>query len=93
MNWWDGDAACRAKGRDGMIGVNDLISGWDGTVGNEYDRTELAKALDDHFGTGFWIWTNNLEKQSTPCYAYVVSHAMGHVYKENRTYDYFVVCR
>ncbi|MBR6675361.1 MAG: hypothetical protein IKL32_05535 [Alphaproteobacteria bacterium] len=53
----------------------------------------MAKALGDHFGTGFWIWTNNLEKQSTPCYAYVVSHVMGHVYKENRTYDYFVVCR
>ena len=95
MSWWDADAACKALGRDGLVGVSDLINGWNGSYDwTNHDFTALGQALQSYYGTNWYIWTNNLTDGVNSCYAYGVYLYSGYVYDYNRySYSYYAVCR
>ncbi|MBQ9738066.1 MAG: hypothetical protein IJV75_00930, partial [Alphaproteobacteria bacterium] len=99
MSWWDADAACKALGRDGLVEVDDLITGWNGGYDwVNHELTTLGTALKNHFGTGHeYIWTNDLAANS--CDAYRVGADDGRVDDGDRNYynytEYpsYAVCR
>ena len=96
LSWWDADAACKALGRDdGLVEVDDLITGWNGSYDwTNHDFTDLGKALQSYYGTDRYIWTNNLTDGVNSCYAYVVGLYLGYVsYNYRYNYDYYAVCR
>ena len=97
MSWWDADAACKALGRDGLVEVDDLINGgWNGGYDyNSHEFTDLGKALQSHYGTDWYIWTNNSADGVNSCSAYGVYLGNGHVNNANRDYNshYYAVCK
>ena len=98
MSWWDADAACKALGRDdGLVEVDDLITGWNGSYDyNSHEFTDLGKALQSHYGIYWNIWTNNLKEDVNSCNAYHVRLSTSFVNSDFRNYSspgYFAVCR
>ena len=97
LSWWDADAACKALGREGLVEVDDLINGWNGGYdSNPHEFTDLGKALQSHYGTGWFIWINNLTDGVNSCYAYGVDLNDGNVYDyvaRSDYYFYYAVCR
>ena len=93
MNWWDGDAGCKALGRDGLISVSDLINGWNGADdGKNHELTALGQALQSYLGEYTFIWTNNLIDNS--CYARSVNTDNLSIGNYRRHIDYgFAICR
>ena len=90
MSWWDADAACKALGREGLVSVNDLVTGWD-----SYEFTALGRALQSHFGTNRYIWTENLPDEGIPCWVHYVNLNGGSVGYIERTMDSYsyAVCK
>ena len=82
ISWWDGDAACKALGYTGLIGVNDLVTGWTGIGDSEsHPLTELGEALYAFVG-GRYIWTSNIYDS---CRAYTVAIMVGNPYVYHRS--------
>ena len=91
VNWWDADAACKALGSDGLVGVSDLINGWNGGSDyNSHEFTALGKALRSHLGTGYWVWTSD---DYDSCNAFYVDLRGDGVIFNNRYTTIFAVCR
>ena len=95
MSWWDADAACKALGRDGLVEVDDLVTGWNGSYDPKvHDFTDLGKALQSHYGTADPIWTENLTDAVNSCTAYFVVLSGGEVgYSDRRNNVLYAVCR
>ena len=96
LSWWDADAACKALGRDGLVKVDDLITGWNGGYDyNSHKFTDLGKALQSHYGTDWFIWTNNSTDGINSCHAYYVGLLNGTVgnYARSDYYFFYAVCR
>ena len=98
MSWWDADAACKALGRDGLIGVSDLINNWNGGYDwNLHEFTALGAALQSHLGSAnYGVWTSD---DYDSCRAFYVILGYGYVFDGNRYTNYgyakgtFAVCR
>ena len=96
MSWWDADAACKALGRDGLVGVSDLINDWNGGVDeNSHEFTALGAALHSHLDSGYWVWTSD---DYDSCSAFIVRPYNGYVVSSYR-YSYrhgslsYAVCK
>ena len=64
-------------GRNGLIGVSDLINGWNG--GNDYSNNEftaLGAALQSHLGRDHYVWTSD---DYDSCIAFIVFLYDGYV--------------
>ena len=93
ISWWDADAGCKALESDGLVGVSDLINGWNGgDDSNSYELTALGAALQSHLGTKHRIWTSD---DYDSCRAFIV-----YLYNDSvdsyirTTYDtIFAVCQ
>ncbi|MBR6674614.1 MAG: hypothetical protein IKL32_01680 [Alphaproteobacteria bacterium] len=92
MSWWDADAACKALGRDGLVSVNDLVTGWTSKYDHNSDGfTALGAALQSHLGTGSQVWTSD---DYDSCDAFFVNLDDGDVYDCGRYDSYsFAVCQ
>ena len=71
-----------ALGRDGLVGVSDLINGWNGGFDlNDHNFTALGAALQSHLETGYEVWTSD---DYGSCAAFVVNLSHGYVYDNGR---------
>ena len=95
MSWWDADAACKALGRDGLVGVNDLVTGWAGKGDyNIHEFTPLGAALQSHLKIGYQVWTSD---DYSSCNAFKVFLSDAFVNNDSRNANYyspgFAVCQ
>ncbi|MBQ9739179.1 MAG: hypothetical protein IJV75_06720 [Alphaproteobacteria bacterium] len=93
ISWWDADAGCKALGRDGLIGVSDLVTGWAGKGDyNSHELTALGKALQSHLGTDYEVWTSDDDDSCSPFRVYLDDGNVRNNSRNDYSYD-FAVCR
>ena len=64
-------------GCDGLVSVNDLVTGWAGYGDyNSHEFTALGAALQSHLGIDYRVWTSD---DFDSCGALVVSLSHGNV--------------
>ncbi|MBR5130538.1 MAG: hypothetical protein IKV03_04870 [Alphaproteobacteria bacterium] len=104
MSWWDGDAACRSIGRDGLISGYELLNNWDGSNSYQsspvhyFTKNDLAEFLEEitfysHDNVRIWLSENE-----NTCKAYSLFLYSGSVsgYDKNDSdswYGNYAVCK